>query len=643
MDPGRADGARAFRALMSWHGSLGPRAPLFWPLLLRLAAAGAGAWGMSGKRLASEALAGHAPAGGLWDLPLPCPLPVDILPPPAVPRNLAASLGLSLADLADAGALLGPLHEAISGGPGPATHRRDWGSYYTPGHVVSSLTGRALSVALAKAGALPLVLDPAVGDGRFLLCALAWLQRRHPQQDPRVLAEGLLGVDISPVAVAVARLRLWLACGAPTGPWPQLEANVRLGHSLLGRTRPGDPPGHPAGLDWPGCFPQAWTGPRDGFDVILSNPPYSVLKGHRRRPWLEEEARFYRTGGLYRHALGGNLNTYRLFVERALQLASPAGQLGLVLPFSLWMDRTSKGLRGHLLASGRVLHLECFAESRKLFPGAGQATSLLHLSKGHPADNIPFRHHGRSGTTRDLLPVADLATLDPDRPLVLAPAGRRRLFIGLQASPRSTTFGRLAQGGEGEVHQTQFRACFASATSGSCLVVGRHLKPFLADLCPSGASPRWLDGAAFESRGGKAAAAVPRIAQLGIRNMETVPRLIAAIVPPGTALGNSVNYWLPTQGHDLYFLLALLNSRLLDARFRLTSSNNNINCYEVARLPVPAVAPGSRLEQELAALARSAANDAARGEAAAVQDGIARIDKRLAQWWDVDLGILLGG
>jgi hypothetical protein len=97
------------------------------------------------------------------------------------------------------------------------------------------------------------LLDPAVGSGAFLLGALDCLTEiRLPLlEDPapnarwvlrrRILKENLFGVDLSPVAVRLAELRLWLAVVAddPTSeipsvaPLPNLDGIIRQGDSLL--------------------------------------------------------------------------------------------------------------------------------------------------------------------------------------------------------------------------------------------------------------------------------------------------------------------------------------------------------------------------------------------------------------------------
>jgi hypothetical protein len=159
--------------------------------------------------------------------------------------------------------------------------RRDTGTFYTPEPLVrrivtatlaTALTGRA---GLTHQGALAVfagsrppavdtaavlraldrfrVLDPAVGSGAFLLGALEALTQARlavaaPSASPeparvrrRVIRSSLFGVDLSPIAVHLTELRLWLAVIAddPTDdlhsvtPLPNLHALVRQGDSLL--------------------------------------------------------------------------------------------------------------------------------------------------------------------------------------------------------------------------------------------------------------------------------------------------------------------------------------------------------------------------------------------------------------------------
>ena len=164
--------------------------------------------------------------------------------------------------------MLGRVFEGVM----DAAERRRSGTFYTPAALVQEIVRAGLTATLehrfalgpTAAGAwvyegrppvrLPdlrrlTVLDPAVGSGAFLLGALEELARlRHtageadgPALRRDVLAHSLYGVDVSPVAVRLTELRLWLALVVDSNeadvarvtPLPNLDGHVRQGDALL--------------------------------------------------------------------------------------------------------------------------------------------------------------------------------------------------------------------------------------------------------------------------------------------------------------------------------------------------------------------------------------------------------------------------
>lgn len=150
--------------------------------------------------------------------------------------------------------------------------RRASGSYYTPASLVREIIRAGLEAALThQFGLSPssaarwvhdgvpprpapdlrglTVLDPAAGSGAFLLGALDELValRCATGEGPAsavkrdVLAHSLFGVDLTPTAVRLTELRLWLALVADDdarslasiAPLPNLDGHVRQGDALL--------------------------------------------------------------------------------------------------------------------------------------------------------------------------------------------------------------------------------------------------------------------------------------------------------------------------------------------------------------------------------------------------------------------------
>ena len=172
----------------------------------------------------------------------------------------------------DAGEFIAPdmLGRVFEGVMDP-DERRASGSYYTPAALVREMVRAGLEAALThRLGLSPTaaaqwvhegiaphpapnlrnltILDPAAGSGAFLLGALDELValRRAAGDGPAlavkrdVLAHSLFGVDLTPTAVRLTELRLWLALVADEdhdladiAPLPNLDGHVLQGDALL--------------------------------------------------------------------------------------------------------------------------------------------------------------------------------------------------------------------------------------------------------------------------------------------------------------------------------------------------------------------------------------------------------------------------
>jgi hypothetical protein len=136
--------------------------------------------------------------------------------------------------------------------------RKTSGSYYTPDSLVQVLLDSALDPVLERVegesedpirGLLGVtVIDPACGSGHFLLAAARRIAKRvvrlrhgdiHTEQQRLaalrdVVRSCIHGVDRNPMAVELTKVALWIETVEPGKPLGFLDANIRLGDSLLG-------------------------------------------------------------------------------------------------------------------------------------------------------------------------------------------------------------------------------------------------------------------------------------------------------------------------------------------------------------------------------------------------------------------------
>jgi len=228
--------------------------------------------------------------------------------------------------------------------------RKQTGTFFTPRALTEVVVQRALEplerrIRSSSHRAHDFVLDfrvcdPAVGGGAFLLEVMRALSLRpgaRPSMERRrALASHVVhGVDVNPIAVAVAEAALCLFVADPAFSLQEAGKNLRVGDALLGppyaawaSPSAGRRPEPKASqrLDFPAEFPEVFE--RGGFDLVIGNPPWVAYAGRAAQPLSPERKAYF--ADHYR-ALKGYPTLHGLFVERALRLA-PQGTVALVVP-----------------------------------------------------------------------------------------------------------------------------------------------------------------------------------------------------------------------------------------------------------------------------------------------------------------------
>ena len=189
----------------------------------------------------------------------------------------------------------------------PHEQRKRDGVWFTPMELALPTARHTLLPLLdRRTTSSPLrICDPAVGGGSFLIAGLDAVQNH-----PGCLAE-FHGIDLEEATtqIAVAALRARNA----------KHVDIRIGDGLT---------------EWQ----------PESFDCVLTNPPWETMQDSP-----EAKTRVTALRPLFHHQGKGKLYTYRLFLERSLELLRPGGRLGMIVPASLWFDREAEPLRQLLL------------------------------------------------------------------------------------------------------------------------------------------------------------------------------------------------------------------------------------------------------------------------------------------------------
>lgn len=193
-------------------------------------------------------------------------------------------------------------------------------------------------------------------------------------------------------------------------------------------------------------FPEA----TDGFDVILSNPPW--VRSHKWPPSmgraLRQRYEVCRDAG-WNHAskrtrtpvgAGGQVDLALLFLERSISLLAPGGTLGILLPAKLMRSLFGAGARALLLREMEILSIEdCSLDHRGVFKADAFMMVLIARRRERavdmPSTTIRIARAG-SATLEFSCAPADLplAAGDTRAPWLVAPPECVRAFRVMQSA-----------------------------------------------------------------------------------------------------------------------------------------------------------------------------------------------------------------
>ncbi|MHC4176160.1 MAG: Eco57I restriction-modification methylase domain-containing protein [Planctomycetota bacterium] len=359
-----------------------------------------------------------------------------------------------------------------------SAERKRFGIYYTPpdftSFIVRSTVGRVIEERLAEVqrrhglepketesderssklaeywrdcldalGAVK-ICDPACGSGAFLVQAYdvfeQWYiktvdelivhqglsaEKLEPKIPDMILAENLYGVDVSPQAVEITQLALWIRSARRNKTLADLSRNIVWGNSLVV-----DGGVHPQAMSWEKKFEGVFSRPQEpGFDCVIGNPPWERLKLQEReffafsapkiagavsaaqrrkmitalqrsnpdlyaryeqaKQLAEQTLAHVRSSGSFPLTAKGDINTYMLFAELARKIVSPRGRVGLLVPSGIVTDKTTAPFFAELMAGKSLISLHDFENKAPVFPDVHRSFKFSTLVMGGSEVKVP--------------------------------------------------------------------------------------------------------------------------------------------------------------------------------------------------------------------------------------------------------------
>ena len=453
--------------------------------------------------------------------------------------------------------------------------KRSTGQFYTP----ESLAARL--VEMADPGTAGDILDPACGDGSFLMAMAAQLHRQQiePAERPRVSAgdnschyslvrlsrrqdlaqtatgcdnflNRLYGYDIDLQALFICLTRL--ICAFPGCGWPMLE----LRDFLL------EPP-------------------EQSFSLIIGNPPYRVNLDDSFKKRLSE---LYQTGE-------GEKDLYTFFIEGSLRALECDGRLIMLTSHTYLVNHQCARIRRYIFADYHARALLMLPERFfALAPGVLPVVLLADADK--PAEpyqlEILTDYSETEGWRQKYRADAQLFEFSSGLRQAIVPPQLQQVFSAMNDCNRLKEHCRVGVGiqeslkREGKVSRY---VCASPLTDEHRPVLrGRELAPFRINW-----EGNYIDyGPHLAYAGCEKTFAGAKILYQNIRNERLKIRLVAAYDAGRFFPKNSLSFIVAkTPDYSELFILGLLNSLLVNAWFSGNFHSFHITVTQVRQIPLP--------------------------------------------------------
>ncbi len=269
----------------------------------------------------------------------------------------------------------------------------------------------------------------------------------------RILLNNIYGVDIDTQAVEVTKLSLLLKVLEGESAelidnslklfkeraLPDLESNIKCGNSLIG---PDFYDGKDMALfdldaqlkinafDWHSAFPKIMAS--GGFDAVIGNPPYigfhgfMTEKGYLKNSYTSAKGKF---------------DYYLPFIERGLSLNKEKGLLSYICPTNFMKREHGKELRRLLKQNVELVEI-CDFQDVQVFTGALNYTGIFIFENKIPETNHQFTLKERSLSASPLKVLQSSLT---DAPWVFRQEDSSQFIKQVQSQP-VTPLGEIAVG-----------------------------------------------------------------------------------------------------------------------------------------------------------------------------------------------------
>jgi Alw26I/Eco31I/Esp3I family type II restriction m6 adenine DNA methyltransferase len=487
--------------------------------------------------------------------------------------------------------------------------RKHFGIYYTPYSIARRLARELLENVDSKSLLDKTFFEPCAGIGIFIFAYLDEIIENKnitSQKNIQKIIDNIYYADIDSDAITLLKIILPLYLRQKYGFKITLkERNSYVGNILFDNKNNKISKINPLNV----------FNLKRKFNFVLTNPPYKLLKANSNKykkndaynhyNEIKQILHFIRENNIYKYN-EGTLNYYKIFIEEILEnYTLDNARIGLLVPITLLNDKQSFLLRKRMLDSYNLAKIYTIPENNIFFQDISQSFCFFTIDKSEKTKQIKIINGVNSlidfdndGYTLDINTVKN--TSDSYSITVTDQIGVK-ILKKITDNPRLGELGVLNL--RGELDLTLHKDYISDNETELPLLRGIDIDGFMLKGYSAFVKQNFLK--TLNSKISHVNST--RIVGQQISNMHSKKRLKFALIENAYILGNSCNYLLLEQnlfGDDnlsLKYLLGILNSRLIDWRFRITNSNNHVSNYEIAELPI-AITNNSKIKNEIEAV-----------------------------------------
>lgn len=336
---------------------------------------------------------------------------------------------------------------------------------------------------------------------------------------------------------------------------------------------------------------------KNGVDILITNPPYKNFKAEKKH--YENTERYEKDSQIYEeikklaqnhliYSTNGTLNFYKLFVEEILiKYTKKDALVALLIPDSILSDKTCSKLRKYILLNSNVTSIKIIPEEADIVD-AQQGLCAIQISKKGKTSNIQlYNDFYNNPLSKCNVNIETIAELSDDYNILPISEEEYKKLECLNKFPRIKDLPYI-KNLRGELDITLNGKSITREKTEFMFLRGRNVNFYKYSL-----SDEFVDPEFVERTQKNIYIKRPRLICQQIVNKSKARRVAFALVPENMVLGNSCNFLSLDDNApiSLNYLLAILNSSIINWFFKISSSNNHINNYEIDEFPIPVNSP----------------------------------------------------